>query len=221
VIPCAAEDAVFIAYLLRSVNYQSLLPVEVIVSISGIDPASSQRHERRWRAELDAAVPLYVLDRASPAFAGPNRQRGAEVARGEVVSFFDADDLQAPRRLEKVAEAFIDDGIKAAFHRFTLENVNRYPEPDETAWFEGAAKMYHRGWISVRKDVTHSIHWGNEPRAQEFSYLDRFVHLFGKHAIAFLPDFLGHYVQTGHLQQQQYLEFKKKALARKLSQWTG
>ena len=85
VVPCTAEDTVFVSRLLDSVNYQTAPPVEVIVSISGIAPGAARRLEQRWRAVLLENVPLIVLDAATPSYAGPNRQRGSEVARGEVI----------------------------------------------------------------------------------------------------------------------------------------
>ncbi len=220
VVPCIAEDTVFVSRLLRSVNYQTKLPAEVIIAISGIEPESARQLKQQWRAELDGSLPLIILDTVVPAFAGPNRQRGGEIARGEVISYFDVDDVQAPTRLEKIAEAFTATHIKAAFHRFSIQDVPDYPETNEHAWYAGAPKMYHRGWISIRRPVVHKIAWGNEPRAQEFIYLERFIDEFGKQAIAFLPEFLGHYIFTGFKQQEQYVTFKTKAMDRKLMEWT-
>jgi hypothetical protein len=219
VVPCTAEDTVFISRLLRSVNYQTYLPAEVIIPVSGIAPGAARRLEQKWRTELHEKLPLVVLNSAMPAFAGPNRQRGSEFAKGEVISFFDVDDVQAPARLEKIADAFAAEHIKAVFHRFSIQSVIDYPEPDENAWYAGAAKMYHRGWISIRRDVVHKIGWGNEPRAQEFTYLKRFIKVFGQPAIAFLPEFLGHYIFTGFKDQVQYVEFKTRAMDRKLADW--
>ncbi len=219
VVPCTADDSVFVTRLLRSVDYQTHLPAEVIISISGIDPKTARELEQQWRTRLDETVALIVLDISAPAFAGPNRQRGGEIARSEVISFFDVDDVQAPTRLEKISEAFSSGHIKALFHRFSIQDVPAYPETDEDAWYEGAPKMYHRGWISIRREVIYKISWGNEPRAQEFSYLERFIDMFGKQAIAFLPQFLGHYIFTGFRQQEQYVGFKTEAMDRKLAEW--
>jgi len=134
----------------------------MIISISGIDAQTARKLERQWQSELDARVPLLVLDTAEVVYAGPNRQRGADLTRSEVVSFFDVDDVQAPERLEIIADAFTNGAVKAAFHRFTIQNREDYPEVDQDAWFDGAPNMYHRGWISVRRDVIRSVAWGNQ-----------------------------------------------------------
>ncbi|MBT4519829.1 MAG: glycosyltransferase family 2 protein [Halieaceae bacterium] len=220
VVPCTASDVLFIPYMLRSVNYQTYLPAEVIIAVSGIEPKPARQLELQWRAEIDQRVALTLLDSREPAFAGPNRQRGGECSRSEIISFFDADDVQAPCRLEKIADAFTASHVKAVFHRFTMHRVPGYPEIDEAAWYNGALKMYHRGWISVRRRVIQYIRWGDEPRSQDFHYLKRYLDTFGKRDIAFLPEFLGHYVSTGYEQQNAQAQPKIAALQKKLADYS-
>lgn len=208
VVPCTAADAVFLGHGLRSVNHQSLLPREVVVALSGVAPAEGQRWRDRWRAVLDERVELVVCDTPEPLVAGLNRQRGAERAAGELISFFDADDLQAPLRLQRIASAFRRPGVKAVYHRFRMHGFDSYPTPDRAAWLAGAQRMYHRGWVSVRAEVVGEVRWTAFPRAQEFIFLEDLVSRFGADSLALLPEFLGVYVWTGFRDQEPLVEQK-------------
>jgi hypothetical protein len=197
VVPCTAQDTVHIENVLKSVNYQMLLPTEVIIAISGISPMAAQWWKQKWRKQLDSGVRLVISDQVEPSFAGWNRQRGADLARGEIISYFDADDVQAPLRLEKISQAFSKPGIQAVFHRCRFHRVAKIPEVDRKAWFDGAIRMYHRGWPSTRREVANKVTWKKRARAQEFLYLDDLIETYGKKSIALIPDFLGYHLPSG------------------------
>jgi hypothetical protein len=57
--------------------------------------------------------------------------------------------------------------------------------------------MYHRGWLSTRREVAGTIAWQRRARAQEFLYLDDYIDAYGKPSIALLPDFLGYHLPSG------------------------
>ncbi len=197
VVPCTAQDTVHIENVLKSVNYQTVLPAEVIIALSGIVPKAAEWWKKQWREQLDPGVRLIVDDQVTPSFAGLNRQRGADRARGEIISYFDADDVQAPKRLEKISKAFDQAGINAVFHRTRFHGFTNPPEVDRKAWFGHAAQMYHRGWLSTRREVAGTIAWQRRARAQEFLYLDDYIDAYGKPSIALLPDFLGYHFPSG------------------------
>lgn len=83
VIPCRNTER-YLAEALRSVRDQSLTPLEVVV----VDDGSSD-----GSAAIAAADPMVRLDRQPPLGIGAARNRGVELARGEVIAFLDADDL--------------------------------------------------------------------------------------------------------------------------------
>ena len=208
VVPCTAQDAVQIENLLSSVNYQTVLPVEVIIAISGIAPKAARWWQKQWREQLDSAVQLLVDDQVEPSFAGFNRQRGANLARGEIISYFDADDIQAPKRLEKISKAFEQAGINAVYHRCRYHGIANLPEVDRKAWFGEAAQMFHRGWLSTRREVARKIAWKKRARAQDFLYLDDYVEAYGEPSIALLPDFLGYYMPSGLQHEISQTDFR-------------
>ena len=76
--------------------------------------------------------------------------------------------------------------------------------------------MYHRGWVSVRTGVVQKIRWGNEPRAQDFGYLEKVKKHFSRSEIALLPEILGFYVNTGFQDQSQLVIHKLKLMKKYL-----
>ncbi len=207
VIPCAAEDAPFIKLLLVSVNYQTSLPREVIISLSSTQQVEAEAWRKDWRRILHSSIELKVLDSSDALFAGINRQRGAEVATGRIVSFFDADDIQSRTRIQKIESAFNNPEIMVVYHRFLRPGQLSYPRPvaDEFL-YKHATSMYHRGWVSVRKAVVKEVAWDSSPRAQDFTYLIALLEKYEKCCIALIPEFHGCFVEYDFRQATQDTE---------------
>lgn len=94
VIPTKDEE-VLLPRLLRSIERQSMKSIEVIVA--------DAKSEDRTR-EIAASFGARVVEGGMP---GPGRNRGAEVAKGELIFFFDADvELPHERFLEDAVEDF-------------------------------------------------------------------------------------------------------------------
>jgi glycosyltransferase involved in cell wall biosynthesis len=92
------DGARYLAEALRSVAAQTLPPLEVIV----VDDGSSDHSPA-----LAAAAGAQVV-RQPPGGQAAARNRGVELARGELVAFLDADDLWPADKLEGQAAALGD-----------------------------------------------------------------------------------------------------------------
>lgn len=94
VIPTKNEE-VFLPRLLRSIQEQSIAPLEVIVADAGSDDRTQ---------EIARSFGARVVEGGMP---GPGRNRGAEAATGDLIFFFDADVvLPHGRFLEDALEEF-------------------------------------------------------------------------------------------------------------------
>lgn len=110
VIPATPGDAAFLPDLLRAFNQGTRLPDEVIISIS-----SAQDMQKTLIAEIEEAYGQInrgcVLLNREILLASGNRNKGACVAQGDVIGFFDADDLPHPQLIETVAFLFANRDI--------------------------------------------------------------------------------------------------------------
>tara|TARA_B110000003_G_C16599458_1_gene515034 strand:- start:710 stop:1552 length:843 start_codon:yes stop_codon:yes gene_type:complete len=117
-IPVDYEDGDLMR-LLRSVKMQFLKPKEVVVALSGV----SELYAKEIRRELSSvAAPVrLVLTAVSVARSpGQNRNRAMQYASGDVISFFDADDIMHPRRVSIITEAFaVNPALKIVLHGLT------------------------------------------------------------------------------------------------------
>lgn len=184
---------------MKSVNYQTYLPLEVIVVISGCNRSCIRDYESDWRSILNSTIDLQVIVNVSDLPAGTNRQLGAMKASGDLISWFDADDLQLPDRLNQIELTFQNEVILVVYHRFLLIEGKPNVSPDRNKFlYEDAIRMYHRGWVSVRKNVITMLSWSDRKRAQDFIYQRMVLSEFGSDAIALIPEFLGMYFQFPH-----------------------
>ncbi len=122
-IPCAPKDRGFLKYCLLSVQAQTRQPDIVVVSLSVIADSS--------KLVLDLSgvtIPVeYVYD-PKPLFAGANRNLAAAKAMelgATLLSFFDADDIMNPARLECIEKLFdAHEDLTGLVHHFIVGPKN-------------------------------------------------------------------------------------------------
>jgi glycosyltransferase involved in cell wall biosynthesis len=90
IVPAYAAER-FIGEAIESVLAQTYAPLELIV----VDDGSADR-----TAEVAAGYPRATLLRQPNAGPAAARNRGLEAARGELISFLDADDMMVPDKLD-------------------------------------------------------------------------------------------------------------------------
>ncbi|HEX3903428.1 MAG TPA: glycosyltransferase family A protein [Polyangia bacterium] len=119
VIP-AYNAAEFIRQSVSSALDQSLRSIEVIV----IDDGSAERVD--WITELDPArVRYHWKTNGGPSSA---RNAGARLARGDLLAFLDADDLWAPGKLQRQADALAA-RPRAAFAYGAFDGIDEQGRP--------------------------------------------------------------------------------------------
>ncbi|SDG94880.1 glycosyltransferase family 2 protein [Propionivibrio dicarboxylicus] len=105
VIPATPGDAHYLPELLRTINRGSFVPFEIIISISSGKSVPAEL-VREIENEFGRAKRGGVILNREMLFAAGNRNRGAALATGEVVAFFDADDIPHPHLFETVSFMF-------------------------------------------------------------------------------------------------------------------
>lgn len=110
VIPATPGDARFVPELLRAVNQGTAPPDEIVVSVSLGDRLSPALVEEIQASFGKVGQGRLILNR-DKLLAAANRNMGAAAARGDVLAFFDADDLPHPQLFEVVRLMFENDDI--------------------------------------------------------------------------------------------------------------
>jgi glycosyltransferase involved in cell wall biosynthesis len=111
VVSCYKKHLVKLMRLLDSIAQQTVHPLEVIVSSSSCEPSDVP-------VLAEYPFPVTLILHKVRKNAAENRNIAIKLARGDIVSFFDADDIMLPRRLEAIRTAFVQ-GARFAVHNFT------------------------------------------------------------------------------------------------------
>ena len=151
VIP-AYNTALYIGEAIRSVLGQSLAPSEVIV----VDDGSKDE-----TADIAASFgePVRVL-RQTNGGIGAARNSGVEIAQGELLAFLDSDDLWAPEKLEKQADALQRKpelhGVFALVSQFYTPGLE-VSEAQKRHLENGVKTGYHAGALLIRRDAFDAV----------------------------------------------------------------
>jgi hypothetical protein len=141
IIPTYSAHLKYLPETLQSIKAQTRQPDLVILAASSIEVGSAASAEldalaRTWSSQL----PLRILQTAAIQPAGKNRNDGvaAAVEAGmDLLSFFDSDDIMAPRRLELVEQVFLEHGnavsavVHSHFHGYTRHMIEWPACPEE------------------------------------------------------------------------------------------
>jgi len=120
-IPCYKPHLHKIVRLLESINNQTRIPDQVIIS------SSQTRPEDMLHLKLDSyKFPVSMVYHHQVKNQAQNRNILARLATTDVVSFIDADDVMHPQRCQIVMEA-IEAGAEFALHTFHSGIRTEYP----------------------------------------------------------------------------------------------
>lgn len=102
-IPCIPRDIGKLPRVLRSINHQSRLPLEVIIGLSETTAAEAKILEKKLNRYN---YPLKIVSTVQQSYAGPNRNRAAKHTKGALISFMDADDIMHNQKLEIIGKIY-------------------------------------------------------------------------------------------------------------------
>ena len=123
-IPCYIGHIRDCYRLLESINAQTRLPDQVVVSCSSSKPSDFEQKVYRF--------PLTVITAEERKNAGQNRNIAAEKLDTDIITFMDADDTMHPQRIEAIEQAF-KEGVDIVLHSFLLneECSQEFPRIEE------------------------------------------------------------------------------------------
>lgn len=173
VVPCATKHVPRLPEIMAALRSQTRAANEVVVVISGYGSSDLSGQV----AGLSPAVVVTSPERLS---AGAARNRGTEVARGDIVIYQDADDLPHPQRLEIVAALFEGYAIDHLAHLFSWESDTRtFTLADAVARcahnsdFNECVHRVTNGNVAIARSLFEHVRWPEHFRMgedQEFNY---------------------------------------------------
>lgn len=202
VIPCIPRDIEKLNRLFESIKKQTYQPYEIIIAISecNFNKAQELKSKLKKLHDYDVII-LETLEKQGP---GENRNRGAVVAKGDIVSFFDADDAMYHNRLEVINKYFIKYNPKAMVHSFsrgyegynTIDNeevilgnelyddlIRRDGRIDNhemhhTLWYLSGG--VHHGHSSIQKNVINDVKFTSNLIGEDCLFLRNIISKYGR-----------------------------------------
>ena len=108
-IPCFIKHISKCHELLESINQQTRLPDQVVVSCSSSKPEDFFHRDYKF--------PLKIIITGAKQNTAQNRNAAAKLLDTDIITFMDADDLMHPQRLEIIEKA-VEDGADIVLHSF-------------------------------------------------------------------------------------------------------
>jgi len=118
-VTCYDKDAHLLQQSLnRILQNQTTEPDEILVIASGLKSLGCN----------DPKIKIYVFEKRM--FAGGARNKGGELATGDVVCFCDIDDPIHPQKCEIIKRAFGNQDVDALVHNYRLDTLDFSPIQD-------------------------------------------------------------------------------------------
>lgn len=168
VIPCHKPYISLLKECLDSIELQTSKPDKVIVMCSSSLPEDIPQY--------NYSFPLEIVTREGVHNQANNRNEGVKRMNTDIVSFFDADDVMHPQRIEMIRKYMIDQDI--LFHGFQTDNrefehitsqIVHYGQlvrgPTGCVVFRpNWQKMLHHAQISVRRHLFDFVKFPENPQ---------------------------------------------------------
>ena len=194
VTPCIPPDINKLDNLILNINQQFKLPNEMIIALSETNDKECLELENKLNKISKFKVKISGI--SDKAFAGINRNRGANLAISEYISFIDADDLMHPERLKIISEVIEKyEKPQGIVHGFTygklfkeklgkvntwdtqkfLNYHNKYPR-SKTLHYPSIS--LHHGHPTYKKSVFNDVKFTNRQRKQDAEMLRNVVDFY-------------------------------------------
>jgi len=104
VIPCIFKHINSIKKALESLNNNTIKPYEVIIYMNQADQVKG--HIKEIEKTYKNLLNLTIIKNKGKDYTGPSKQKGSEKATGDIIAYFDADDIAHPQLIEIISYIF-------------------------------------------------------------------------------------------------------------------
>lgn len=174
IIPAIEVHVLYLGMCVKSIYEQTLLPDEVIISISNISniyttKANVEEMIGQYRDKLNIII-SYTIEKK---YAGENRNIAIALSTGDLISMIDADDIMLPNRLEVLKNIFDDNYDCVGVLHFFIENTNITPyiENISIKKYKYTDKL-HYGHPTFRRIIFDKFKYSDAHRGQDFQFIE-------------------------------------------------
>lgn len=185
VIPCHPDHFVLLEPLLEQYSMQSVLPDEIVVSLSEAHKVLCTTLEQKtW------PFTFRLLKHAQKYPPGKNRNEACANATGELIICQDADDLPHPQRVEIIRYLFSHYQIEHLLHRWApsgtsvqLHNVQEASAACRTfrIYEQIDVPEVHNGSVAFLRTLFDKLHWTPLNGIHEDVLFNRIAYVFCAH----------------------------------------
>lgn len=195
VIPIFPPHVNFLEDSIKSLEKQTYKPDEIIIALSETNLEQSNEIINNIKSDLN----IIMLPTTEKQYAGQNRNRGALIAKNEIICFIDVDDESHPQKLEIVKHIFEKYDPNMFIHRFlekkefTLYNIDDIEIVDSSVIFNdtfgnppdrkhvipggsdkqicvGTQDRIHHGHVSVNKRIFNEVKYNDDFMGQDAEF---------------------------------------------------
>lgn len=220
-IPLIPRDIDKISNLIKSINKQTLLPDEIIISLSGYNENNDLQLENKFKHL--SIKPLKLIINNDTKYAGENRNIASSYANGNIIVFMDADDIFTYDAIEKIDYIFKKYNPLSFIHNYEIfynlndidnllnkkqtnlkhrlvfgDELYNIAENSNTLFlphFNNNDKIHH-GHLTINKEILKNIKQNNNlKRGQDSDYVRNILNTFGakKNTMIYTNDILSYY----------------------------
>lgn len=166
IVPCFHGHFEWIPQLLDNYRNQTVLPDEVVISLSEYQKVSHK--ELKEVQQCDYPFQVSILKYQDKQLAGCNRNCACNAAKGEILICQDADDIPHPQRVEIIKYLFetyeIDHLLHSyLFHHDSVGDLNSFTRYEKFTFdhFLQQFTTYNKLWCIGGPEKNVPIHFGN------------------------------------------------------------
>lgn len=125
IVPCSAQHFVWLSGLLEAYQQQTMIPEEVVVSLSEVERLPQDQITLLEKGLWD--FKLRIIRNIGKVSEGRNRTIAMNNATGDILIFNDADDLPHPQRVEIVKFVFENYEVEHLLHSYSFARKDITP----------------------------------------------------------------------------------------------
>lgn len=127
IVPCYPPHVKYLEQCFNEIKNQSLLPNEVILSISETtDEESNEIYLKYEKIFKNINVEFIIVNTTSQQYAGINRNMGVKKSNGDVIVFVDCDDFLHPEKFQITMNYMEKSNCDLIIHSFVWNKPSDY-----------------------------------------------------------------------------------------------
>jgi hypothetical protein len=145
-IPCHAPHLHYLNDCIKSIEEQTRKPDMICISVSATSPTMIPK--------IESTIPIFWHTTFKTMCAGGNRNVASHIATSngaDILSYFDADDVMLPHRIEMIEKAFINAPVDLVLHNpLMVKRGSRYDWDPPTGDVKTEPFKIHRDSVCGR-----------------------------------------------------------------------